>query len=58
VGALLGPEGTGFACFFSGSVSVIPLRVVVVGGLVVLVLGLLFEICIVDASIFIFVVCV
>jgi hypothetical protein len=39
-------------------VSVIPLRVVVVGGLVVLVLGLLFEICIVDASIFIFVVCV
>ena len=58
MGALLGPEGMGFACFFSGSVSVIPLRVVVVGGLVVLVLGLLFEICIVDASIFIFVVCV
>ena len=36
----------------------IPSHVVVVGGLWLLVVGLLFEICIVDASIFIFVVCV
>ena len=51
VGALLGPEGTGLSCFFSRPVVWVPPGF---SGLVcaVLVVGLLFEICIVDASIF------
>ena len=57
VGALLGPEGTGWLLFDwlflrLGRLGSYRHAFVVVGGLLLLVVGLLFEICIVDASIF------